>query len=387
MVYKKKAFTLIEIIVAISIIAVILTISIFSYSEIRSNGRNFKRVSDINQLQLSLEMYYRDVGFYPEELIAGEALVNPNDSSIIYINKIPSNPSPRNDGPCSAYDYTYESGASSTYYTIDFCIGKSVNELIGGLNCATPEGIRAGFCNFVCGRDSIDYEGELYPTTLIGEQCWMAKNLNIGTRIDTCQSGPCTAGVDCDQTCSNRSTSINNPSNNSIIEKYCYNDIEANCNLYGGLYSWNEAMQYVTNEEARGICPEGWHIPSDDEWTTLERFACDSSTCDTDFPYGTTPPSGGEWRGTNEGQKIKSTSGWGPSGNGTDNFGFNIKKGNSIDSSGDYNEANFIWSSTRFLLYTSYYSLYRRVDGVKNNIYRYYGSASHTKYSIRCLKD
>src|SRR5690606_9545464 len=57
---------------------------------------------------------------------------------------------------------------------------------------------------------------------------------------------------------------------NDIVEKYCYDNLRANCNTYGGLYQWSEAMQYLTVESTRGICPVGFHIPSDDDWKILE---------------------------------------------------------------------------------------------------------------------
>ncbi len=111
---------------------------------------------------------------------------------------------------------------------------------------------------FVCG-DIILYGGDIYPTILIGSQCWFQKNLNIGTRID----------------------SSSNQSDNSVIEKYCYKDIDASCTTFGGLYQWAEALQYLngaTNSSSlstaftgnvQGICPLGWHIPTYDEFTTL----------------------------------------------------------------------------------------------------------------------
>jgi uncharacterized protein (TIGR02145 family) len=76
------------------------------------------------------------------------------------------------------------------------------------------------------------------------DQCWMGENLNIGTRIN---------GV---------TTSTNENGVNSTIEKYCYSDNEANCDLYGGIYQWSEAMGYSIIEETQGICPSGWHIPT-----------------------------------------------------------------------------------------------------------------------------
>ena len=87
-----------------------------------------------------------------------------------------------------------------------------------------------------------------YKTVTIGSQIWMAENLNIGTRID----------------------GANNQTDNDIIEKYCYGDNPANCDTYGGLYQWNEMMQYVTTAGTQGICPDGWHLPTDSEWNTLE---------------------------------------------------------------------------------------------------------------------
>jgi uncharacterized protein (TIGR02145 family) len=131
---------------------------------------------------------------------------------------------------------------------------------------------------FRCGIDSITYAGVSYPTVLIGTQCWMAKNLNVGTRI----------------------IGTAEQANNSVIEKYCYDNVEANCTADGGLYQWNEAMQYVTTPGARGICPVGWHIPTDAEWHTLENYlatgTCNPSsqlcTWDCD-PAGTALKSGG----------------------------------------------------------------------------------------------
>ena len=60
-----------------------------------------------------------------------------------------------------------------------------------------------------------------------------------------------------------------NQTNNGVIEKYCYNDSIANCDEYGGLYQWAEMMQYVTDTAIQGICPAGWHLPTDGEWTIL----------------------------------------------------------------------------------------------------------------------
>lgn len=104
---------------------------------------------------------------------------------------------------------------------------------------------------FTCGSPMIDSrDNHFYNTVQIGTQCWMAQNLNVGTKISV----------------------LDNQTNNGIIEKYCYYDDENNCNTYGGLYQWNEMMNFTTTEGAQGICPTSWHIPTDAEWTTLTTF-------------------------------------------------------------------------------------------------------------------
>ncbi len=99
-----------------------------------------------------------------------------------------------------------------------------------------------------CGAPIV-YAGKSYNTVEIGSQCWLTQNLDVGTMV----------------------TGINEQTDNSIIEKYCYDNDPANCDIYGGLYKWNEMMQYTTIESSQGICPTGWHLPSDDEWIILEE--------------------------------------------------------------------------------------------------------------------
>ena len=97
---------------------------------------------------------------------------------------------------------------------------------------------------------TITYGGQVYNTVMIGAQCWMRENLNVGTMIPGSQ----------------------NQSGGTPIEKYCYNDDPANCLEYGGLYQWDEMMLGETTPGKQGICPNGWHIPTDSEWTTLTNF-------------------------------------------------------------------------------------------------------------------
>jgi uncharacterized protein (TIGR02145 family) len=109
---------------------------------------------------------------------------------------------------------------------------------------------------------TVSYGGLTYNSVQIGTQCWLRESINIGTKV------PGTA----------------NQLNNNILEKYCYLDNEENCNVYGGLYQWAEMVQYLSGAtntanwnpvptgNVQGICPAGWHIPTNTEWGTLTAF-------------------------------------------------------------------------------------------------------------------
>ncbi|MBC8485461.1 MAG: PKD domain-containing protein [Bacteroidetes bacterium] len=151
---------------------------------------------------------------------------------------------------------------------------------------------------FTCGDQLIDTrDDQSYNTIQIGTQCWMAENLTIGIMIDGTE----------DQT-------QNTPT--EIIEKYCYGNNTSNCDTYGGLYQWNEMMQYTTTQGAQGICPPNWHLPTDEEWKQLE------GEVDSLYGYPDTEWDGEGYRGYDAGLNLKSESGWNPGGNGNDSFGF-----------------------------------------------------------------
>jgi uncharacterized protein (TIGR02145 family) len=105
--------------------------------------------------------------------------------------------------------------------------------------------------SFTCGDNLTDIrDNKVYPTVQIGSQCWMARNLNYGTMVYSSQL----QGDDC------------------ISEKFCYNDLSSNCSLYGGLYRWDELMQYDDSPAIQGLCPPGWHIPTEGEFSILFNF-------------------------------------------------------------------------------------------------------------------
>jgi uncharacterized protein (TIGR02145 family) len=97
------------------------------------------------------------------------------------------------------------------------------------------------------GIPTVTYADKTYNTVQIGTQCWLKENLDVGTMV----SGG------------------SNQINNGIKEKYCYQNFHSYCNIYGGLYQWNEAMQYTTTPGVQGICPPGWHLPTLAEFQAL----------------------------------------------------------------------------------------------------------------------
>ena len=152
-------------------------------------------------------------------------------------------------------------------------------------------------------KDSRD--GKSYRAATIGTQTWMAENLNYDVPKDT--------------------TDV------------CYGNSADSCAKYGRLYSWQTAMDgaegSTTNPSGvQGACPANWHVPSELEWTVLENYV-----------------------GGLTGKKLKSTSGWNGSGNGSDDYGFSALPGGGLwdrngwedaDSSYSTGDYGYWWSAT-----------------------------------------
>jgi uncharacterized protein (TIGR02145 family) len=210
-------------------------------------------------------------------------------------------------------------------------------------------------------------DGNIYRTTTIGTQIWMAENLNFGTYV-----------VDGGGTNQADATIAN-------AHKYCYDDNEANCTLFGGLYQWHSAMALpyecnstdagmgscIVNTPHRGICPEGWHVPTEEEWVTLEDWVNSANVVDNVYA----------------GTSLKSTNLW-SSGAGTDAYGWSGLPGGArykggFIYQGDYGywwsasegDANNAWN--RYLRHGVLYATL-------------YGSKYYLKdlgFSLRCLQD
>ncbi|MDR0331266.1 MAG: fibrobacter succinogenes major paralogous domain-containing protein [Chitinispirillales bacterium] len=200
----------------------------------------------------------------------------------------------------------------------------------------------AGGGSFIDSRD-----GQEYHTVKIGNQTWMAENLNYKPRADS---------------------------------SWCYDDRESNCKKYGRLYTWNAA---------KSVCPNGWHLPLPTDWDSLMAAA-----------GGVWKIIGPTWfRYEAAGKKLKSASGWNntgydeegaalsvDNGNGTDEFGFSALPGGLRSFGGIFHGAGEygLWWNTMdddvggaFRLSMSYDE-----DGVDDdNGYTVLG------HSVRCLKN
>jgi len=196
------------------------------------------------------------------------------------------------------------------------------------------------------GMPAVNYMGQTYNTVQIGSQCWFRENLNVGTRID----------------------GIQGQTDNGIIEKYCYNDSTENCAIYGGLYQWNEMMQYVITQGAQGICPQGWHLPTDAEWTTL-----------TDY-LGGENVAGGK-------MKEVGTAHWlSPNTGATNSSGFTALPGGYRDDYGnfyDLSTAAFFWSSSQYNVFNAWL---RYLSYDYEGVFRF-DYSTWTGVSARCVQN
>ncbi|MBE0640583.1 MAG: hypothetical protein IH599_01025 [Bacteroidales bacterium] len=207
------------------------------------------------------------------------------------------------------------------------------------------------------GIPALVYAGKQYTTVKIGAQCWLRENIDIGTQVN----------------------SSTGQSNNPVIEKFCYNNQASNCQIFGGLYTWDEAMKYAASPQ--GICPLGWHIPSDAEMKQLEGHV--------DSQYDSLA---GIWdslgfRGYDAGKQLMANTTWTTGGNHPDNFGFTALAGGGAYGS----SASFAAQGSSAMFWTS------SASGISDAMARYLDAADNRSFrgpfqkvnafSVRCIKD
>jgi uncharacterized protein (TIGR02145 family) len=185
-------------------------------------------------------------------------------------------------------------------------------------------------------------DGKKYVYVTIGEQVWMAENLNYETDGSK-----------------------------------CYNNELAKCTTYGRLYNWITAMGISDSYNSsyynpsastkyKGVCPSSWHLPNNAEWTTLTDFVGGSSTAGT---------------------KLKAKSGWSGNGNGTDDYGFSALPGGDGGTGTYFHPAGYggsWWSATE----GNASNAYNRYTGYLDADISTASDDDKTElYSVRCLKD
>ena len=205
-------------------------------------------------------------------------------------------------------------------------------------------------------------DGQKYKIVMIGSKIWMAQNLNYGTYIN-------------DVTSSNATIQ-------SGVQKFCYSNIESNCNTDGALYQWHTAMGFasscvttscasqISNGNQQGICPAGWHIPKAVEWDTLQINLGGGTAVGSKMKLNNTGNGGWDASTSNNGN---------PSGFSALPAGFrNINAG--FDNRGN---GAYFWDATEGLVSDAYsYTLSR----FNLNLVRS-GSPKTHGFSLRCVKD
>jgi uncharacterized protein (TIGR02145 family) len=195
-----------------------------------------------------------------------------------------------------------------------------------------------------------DFEGNEYKTVTIGSQVWMAENLKTtkyqnGDLIET--TTPVTLDIE-----------------NETTPKYQWANggNESNVATYGRLYTW-----YVVND-SRNVCPTGWHVPSDAEWTTL------------------TTNLGGERVAGGKLKEAETTHWQTPNMGATNETGFTGLPSGYRDYGGSFalvSKDGYWWSSTESSTYLAYYrSMYNNTNFVSRN-----DTDKQSGYSVRCLQD
>jgi uncharacterized protein (TIGR02145 family)/prepilin-type N-terminal cleavage/methylation domain-containing protein len=306
-------FTIVELLVVIVVIGILAAISVVSYNGITQRAKTAVLESDLNNAKTTLQLYQAEYGSYPTALDG---------------NKCPSAPTTDTD-----YCLKASSGNTSVYASDGITFGLTETDSNGTTksNITDSTTVTAG-APFALDANWLT----------IGTQVWAKTNLNVGKMV-------------------NSSTTTQTSGNG--IEKYCYNNIESNCTTYGGLYQWDEAMQYATTQGAQGICPAGSHIPSDNDWKILE------------IQLGMTQVQADavNWRGNSQGAQLKSG---GSSGMNILLAGFRLTDGSFYGLSSNTD----LWSSSESGTYAWYRGLGSSGATVNRSTYD-----KGTGFSVRCL--
>jgi uncharacterized protein (TIGR02145 family) len=206
---------------------------------------------------------------------------------------------------------------------------------------------------FTCGTSTVsDVDGNNYNTVQIGNQCWTQSNLKVSKYRDG----------------DNIPTGLSNTAwENTTVGAYAiYNNDPVNDGLYGKLYNHYAVM------DNRGLCPTGWHVPTDGEWTTLETFLGGYSVAGGALKSTVTQPTPGGWVSPNTGA--------------TNSSGFTALPGGHRSNNGAFNfVGSYVawWSSSLSGSNIWYRGLYSH----HGDFHRGYDINRTSGGSVRCLRD
>jgi uncharacterized protein (TIGR02145 family) len=226
--------------------------------------------------------------------------------------------------------------ASTQYWVVAYAtnaVGTSYGDTIAFTTSAAPL--------FTCGTSTVNYDGHNYTTVQIGTQCWFAENL----RNDNYRNGDAIPG----------NLSYSQWSSTGSGAQALYNNASGSLTTDGRLYNW-----YAV-DDSRGLCPYGFHVPSDWEWALLENALGGSSIA---------------------GNALKSTA---PAWNGTNSSGFSALPGGYRNLNGVFGDryvSGYWWTSS--ISWTD--AWYRRLDSEGLTVYR---NDNYLRYgfSVRCVRD